>query len=66
MSPTTYFSYNYLLIRVGGFGKYLVSVQIGAADMKLPRLNKRSFLLLPPALILMLLRKIVEQGAGTG
>lgn len=39
---------------------------IGSPDMAFPRLNNISFWLNPPALMLLLLSTLVEQGAGTG
>ena len=50
----------------GGFGNWLVPILIGAPDMAFPRLNNISFWLNPPALALLLLSTLVEQGAGTG
>jgi hypothetical protein len=50
----------------GGFGNWLVPILIGAPDMSFPRLNNISFWLNPPALALLLLSTLVEQGAGTG
>jgi len=39
---------------------------LGAPDMAFPRLNNISFLLLPPALSLLLLSSFVDSGVGTG
>nr|CAA73991.1 cytochrome-c oxidase [Chlorogonium elongatum] len=50
----------------GGFGNWLVPILIGAPDVAFPRLNNISFWLNPPALVLLLLSTLVEQGAGLG
>ena len=51
---------------LGGFSNLLVPIQIGSAEMALPRLNAISFMLLPPSLLLLLSSVLVEVGAGVG
>ena len=47
---------------LGGFTNLLVPIQIGSAEMALPRLNAISFMLLPPSLLLLLSCVHVEVG----
>ena len=53
-------------VLIGGFGNWLVPLILGAPDMAFPRLNNMRFWFLLPALVLLLMRRIVERGAGTG
>lgn len=53
-------------ILIGGFGNWLVPLILSAPDMAFPRINNLRFWLLPPSIILILIRRITEQGAGTG
>jgi len=53
-------------VLIGGFGNWLVPLILGAPDMAFPRLNNMSFWFLLPALALLLIRRMVESGAGTG
>lgn len=53
-------------ILIGCFGNWLVPLILGAPDMAFPRLNNMRFWFLLPALVLLLIRRIVERGAGTG
>lgn len=43
----------------------MLPLLVGAPDMSYPRLNNLSFWLLPSSLSLLLLRALVDSGAGT-
>jgi len=53
-------------IMIGGFGNWILPILIGAPDIAFPRINNLSFWLLPPALFLLLLSRIIEGGVGAG
>jgi cytochrome c oxidase subunit 1 len=53
-------------IIIGGFGNWLVPLILGAPDIAFPRLNNIRFWLLPPSLIILISRRLVDAGAGTG
>ena len=49
---------------LGGFSNLLAPIQIGSAEMALPRLNALSFMLLPPSLLLLLSSVLLQFWAG--
>jgi cytochrome c oxidase subunit 1 len=51
------------LALIGGFGNYLIPLQIGARDMAFPFLNMLSYWTMVPACIIMLASFLVEGGA---
>ena len=53
-------------VLIGGFGNWLLPIILGCADMAFPRLNNLSFWLLPPRIRLLIFRRLIETGVGTG
>ncbi len=53
-------------VLIGGFGNWLLPLILGCADIAFPRLNNFSFWLLPPRIILLILRSFMEIGVGSG
>lgn len=53
-------------IIIGGFGNWLLPLILNSPDIAFPRINNFRFWLLPPALLLLLLRILTSLGPGTG
>lgn len=51
---------------IGGFGNFLVPLILGTPDIAYPRINNLRFWLLPPSIILLILRRFINNGVGAG
>lgn len=51
---------------IGGFGNFLIPLILGTPDIAYPRINNIRFWLLPPSISLLLLRRFINTGVGTG
>lgn len=51
---------------MGGFGNFLIPLILGTPDIAYPRINNLRFWLLPPSIILLILRIFINNGVGTG
>jgi cytochrome c oxidase subunit 1 len=53
-------------VLIGGFGNFIVPLQVGLPDVAFPRVNALSFWLLPTSLALMYLSLLEKLGPGGG
>jgi cytochrome c oxidase subunit 1 len=53
-------------VLIGGFGNWLLPLIVMSPDIAFPRLNNIRFWFLIPALFLLIIRRMVQTGAGTG
>lgn len=51
---------------IGGFGNWLIPIILGVPDIAFPRINNIRFWLLPPSLFLLIRRRFISGGVGTG